>query len=253
MQSKSDIIITTDADCIVESNWLSSIIGNFNENTGIVTAATLFSKNNETSLFLKFQSLDSLCFTICGAGSIGSGNPTICSGSNLAFRKQAFLDVNGYTGLEKFQSGDDDILLQRIVNHQNWNARFSVNKGSSNFTLPEKNIYSFLKQRIRWASSGAYYPNRLFSVKLMITYMYYLFSLIIIPLIIINPDNYLIFALPLLCKYLIEFILIFKGTIIVKRTDLLFYTPLLLLFQMPYIIMVSSLGLFLKLSWNENV
>jgi len=253
MQSKSEIIITIDADCQVENNWLNSIISNFNDSTGIVAGATLISKNNENSLFTKFQSLDSLCFTICGAGSIGSGRPTICSGSNLAFRRQAFLDVDGYAGLENFQSGDDDILLQKIASHDNWTAQFSINNGSSNFTLPENNIFTFLKQRIRWSSSGAYYPNRIFSFKLMITYLYYLLSIIIIFLIIISPEKYLVFILPLMCKYLIEFLLIIKGTLIVKRTDLLLYTPLLILFQMPYIIVVSSLGVFLKLSWKDNV
>jgi len=89
--SVGDIVVTTDADCIYSKNWLSSLIINFDEDTGFVSGPVEFL--DDDGMFSKLQKLEFAGLVITGAGLIGIGKPTICNAANIAYRKKTYEEV----------------------------------------------------------------------------------------------------------------------------------------------------------------
>ncbi|MCZ7612553.1 MAG: glycosyltransferase [Ignavibacteriaceae bacterium] len=84
--AKGDIIVTTDADCIHNEEWLISLMQTFDSVTGFVSGPVEFL--DDKSIFSKFQKLEFAGLVLAGAGLIGSGHPTICNAANIAYRKK---------------------------------------------------------------------------------------------------------------------------------------------------------------------
>jgi len=109
-RAKYDWIALTDADCLVEPQWLNAVnayIQN-NQHTSMFVGYSPEKYNNSWQYFKQ------LAHAIIYAASIYSGFPFSCSGRNLIFAKQAFIDVHGFEGVAHLTSGDDKLLLKRF-------------------------------------------------------------------------------------------------------------------------------------------
>ena len=97
-----------------------------------------------------------------------------CTGRNMGFLKQAFIEINGYEGIEHYISGDDDLLLQKFSTLLDGKINFSFNHQSIVTSPPPDSIKSFLHQRIRYASKGFdYYKlNTTIEFKLVLPFLY---------------------------------------------------------------------------------
>lgn len=145
-----DIIVTTDADCSVMPRWLEKINVAFqDEEIKMMIGGVRIEE--ERSLFSKLQALEFVSVAATGASTLGLGVPTMCNGANLAYRRQAFLDVDGYHGNENISSGDDEFLMNKF--HEKW--RGSIGYLFSSYALvttsPRPNLTTFIDQRFRWA------------------------------------------------------------------------------------------------------
>jgi cellulose synthase/poly-beta-1,6-N-acetylglucosamine synthase-like glycosyltransferase len=248
--SEGEIIFSIDADCTVDSGWISGMITNFSNEVGMVTGYVLFDKQFENTFFHKIQSLEFLGLTSAGMGSIGSGDPIIANGANLAFRRQAFFDAEGYQNENHIISGDDDLLLQNIVKKTSWQVRACIDPQTFVKTKPVSNLNEFLNQRIRWASKGLVYKKISLVFFLISVYIYYLLLFISLPFALCFP---LYFPYPLCVfaiKLIVDFLLILKGTSLVGRKDLRKYFLVTEIFQLPYIIYVGFAGIMGSFSWK---
>lgn len=149
-QSKGDIIISTDADCRVPNNWVSSIVKQFDEETGIVIGYSKIDSSTKTFLN-NYQKIDFLALMSANAGSSGWGVPWTGSGQNIAYRKEAFNKINGFKPVADQISGDDFYLVQSISKISK--ARYNANYSGAVKTQPMASWWSFLSQRTRWASN----------------------------------------------------------------------------------------------------
>ena len=90
---KNDWIITTDADCVVQTNWLlafDDLIQSSNVEM-LVGAVSI----KETNGFLNyFQFVDLLSLQGTTIGSFGINKPFMCNGANFAYTKNLFLALN---------------------------------------------------------------------------------------------------------------------------------------------------------------
>ena len=112
-KAKGDLIVTTDADCRMGSQWLSTILSYFtNQETKMLVGPVTF--YNTATFFEELQAVEFAALIGTGAVSLSLGQPNMCNGANLAFTKEAFLSVGGYEGNEHLPSGDDEFLLQKI-------------------------------------------------------------------------------------------------------------------------------------------
>ncbi len=166
------IVITTDADCLYDEEWLSSMMLSFDSLTGFVSGPVDFISDDK--LFSKFQKLEFAGLVLCGAGLIGSGRPTICNAANIAYRKKAFDEVGGFKDHMNLSSGDDELLMQKISKDSDYKVKFCLGQKAIVKTSANETIGDFFQQRKRWASKGLFYGDKSLVFKLTLIYAFYL-------------------------------------------------------------------------------
>ncbi len=241
--SKGEIILTTDADCRVPRDWVSSMAKLVQNNDGIVIG---YSKIDSMKSFLnEFQKIDFLGIMAANGGLLTHG--IVCSGSgqNLAYKKKDFQTINGFDSVKGLVSGDDMYLVQSISSLKG--AIFNYDPSSFVSTLPKNSFTSYLNQRIRWSSNSKQNltSNPQFFVFLLSAFLAN--CSIMSSFIYISGLSIILF----LIKFTLEAFVIFIGS-------RLFCTPVSSLtyiiwnvIQPIYIPIVGVAGLIGKYSWKE--
>lgn len=148
--AKGELIFTTDADCLVAPDWIQSMIPFFNDpKVKLVSGPVKIT--NRSSLIARFQTLDFSANGLVNAAGIKSGLHYLCSGANLAYRKQVFLEHNVYEDNYHIASGDDIFLLEKIKSVYPDGIVFSKLANSIVETQAVSNWTDLIKQRLRWA------------------------------------------------------------------------------------------------------
>jgi len=175
-----EIILGTDADCAFGPFWVKTMISMFDLNTGFVSGPVAYSNCKTT--FEKMQQLEFSGLVLSGAGLIGSGNPMICNGANLAYRRHLFAQVDGFHDNNNLSSGDDELLMKKIFKQTGYKVKFCFKRDAVVNTSPSRSLEEFIQQRSRWASKGKYYPKNFLYFQLVPIFALYVL-LILLPLI----------------------------------------------------------------------
>ncbi|HEY2726045.1 MAG TPA: glycosyltransferase, partial [Parafilimonas sp.] len=158
-QSKYEWIITTDADCIVPQSWLRLFDAYIQKNERVFVAApVMFTCNN--SFLSVFQCLDFISLQGITAASVYAGAHSMCNGANLAYKKSAFYEVDGFKNADHIASGDDMLLMHKIKMSYPTNIGYLFSDDAIVTTAPMPDWKSFLNQRIRWASKATSYKDK---------------------------------------------------------------------------------------------
>ncbi|MBE0642775.1 MAG: glycosyltransferase [Bacteroidetes bacterium] len=169
-----DIIVTTDADCTHDEDWLRAMSAPFLDGADVVAGPVVYQER--TTLFERLQALEFLGLMGVGAGFFGIGYPRLCNGANFAYRRALFAAVAGFEGNDGVHSGDDEFLLHKIVYREGGNAQFATAPASVVRTSGAPTLRAFLRQRIRWASKGRSYDDGRFVSFLVMLFVYFLFA-----------------------------------------------------------------------------
>jgi cellulose synthase/poly-beta-1,6-N-acetylglucosamine synthase-like glycosyltransferase len=166
--AKGDIITTTDGDCSVPLCWLRSINDQLvDEKTMMLIGGVRI--NNDGSMFSSIQQIEFSSLIGSAASALALGRPIMCNGANLAYRKQAFTEVGGYTGNVNIPSGDDEFLMRKIWERYSGSIKFHAAPESIVQTDSKKNLNDFLQQRLRWA--GKWRFNSSFAAIMLACYI----------------------------------------------------------------------------------
>ena len=157
--AKGEIILTTDADCQPSRGWLTSMIQHFTPDVGMVTGRAKFTIAQRSRYWQTLQALDFQSQGYAAAGLIADAIPFSCTGASLAFRKILFNEINGYAGVDKLISGDDELLLAK-ADESHWKIVNAATSAAVVPTRPPDTLRELWMQRIRWGSKGLYYNNR---------------------------------------------------------------------------------------------
>jgi poly-beta-1,6-N-acetyl-D-glucosamine synthase len=185
--AKGEYILTTDGDCRVSSRWVLSY-GRFFISRDTQFAAGMVAFHGEQSFFHKLQSAEFAVLTGIGAASIRLGIPGMCNAANMAFNKQAFLDVGGYKNYGHIISGDDTFLLEKFKNLDPRKIRFLKDPNAIVHTSPQSSFRDFYNQRKRWASKWKLHKN--FSVALMALFLFLFHAVFFVALGLTLTGNY---------------------------------------------------------------
>ncbi|MBN3584456.1 glycosyltransferase [Algoriphagus aestuarii] len=150
-RSKGELMLTTDADCRWDAQWVGAMTKQFQtKDLELVAGPVLSYPGNK---FLDgFQMLEWTSILLVSNFSFKIGKPLTCSAANMAFRKSAFLEVHGFRGNEENPSGDDEFLLKKIVAEFGaGSVYYHCSKESLVLTKPEKNWSALIHQKVRWA------------------------------------------------------------------------------------------------------
>lgn len=158
-QAKGNWIVCTDADCLVTENWLASIDNYIQQNQVLFVAAPVQFFANKSWLNL-FQRIDFATLQAITASTTNNGFHTLCNGANMAYSKQAYLEVNGFKGVDDVASGDDLFLLQKIKTKFGNTCGYLLHEDAIVKTHAMPTLKAFFNQRIRWASKTKRYTDK---------------------------------------------------------------------------------------------
>ncbi|MCH6198788.1 glycosyltransferase [Aquiflexum sp. LQ15W] len=144
------IVLTTDADCFLPKNWVEEMIRPFSDESIKMVAGSVLPKG-DIGFFEQFQQIEWASILLVTQAGFHLGSPIMCSAANMAYRKSAFLEVEGYQGNEDFLSGDDEFLLKKMVNKFGPESVVYLQE-SLVYTQPQGSWKALFSQRIRWAS-----------------------------------------------------------------------------------------------------
>ena len=153
-----DWIITTDADCILPKLWLSLFDILIQEsNPGFIIAPVSYSITN--GFLANFQLLDFYSLQAATLGGYGHNHPFLCNGANLAYKKELFNAVSGFSDNRHITSGDDIFLMEKVRRTYPKTIAYLKNKDAAVCTSPENTWMDLFQQRSRWAAKTASNPN----------------------------------------------------------------------------------------------
>jgi len=155
---KSEWIVTTDADCIVNLGWLQTLDA-FIRNEGVSMIAGSVSYSGQKSFLHHFQQLDLMSLQGATIGSFGINLGFMCNGANFAYTKSLFQELGGFTGNSHTASGDDVFLLQKAVAKFPEKVKYLKSKENIVLTKPLNSWKALFNQRVRWASKTGSYQS----------------------------------------------------------------------------------------------
>ncbi len=205
--AKNEWIICTDADCELPKNWLRTFDSFIQTHKPLMVCAPVLYKS-AGNFVEDYQQLDGLSLQTVTLGSFGLGNPLLNNGANLAYSKDAFYKLDGFSGNDHIASGDDIFLLEKIKKHFPERLYFLKSKEAIVTTSPQKTWKNILNQRIRWASKTSKQKNAS-SILLGMLVFFVNLSVLAIPfLIAFNPEFYTYYLSLLLLKIAVDYTLV---------------------------------------------
>lgn len=207
---KKDWVLTTDADCVVNENWLLTLDQFIQQSKAemVVGAVVYKTKNN---WFHWFQQLDLMSLQGTTIGSFGIGKPFMCNGANFAYTKKFFHELGGFGGINDRASGDDVMLLQKAVLKKPEAVQYLKNEDSIVKTKPENDLFKLFMQRVRWASKATGYSSLYAKILAVGVLLMNLSIVVSCGLWVVGLLDWKVFFAVFLIKYLVDYILLSKA------------------------------------------
>ncbi len=153
-RSNSKYILFTDADCRLNTNWVSTIVSDMScYNLDFCSGAFLI--HNYTNTFQKLQAIETLFLTAVGHALISLGKPVLCNGANMAIIR----GHNEIPLLNNISSGDDIFRLQHAVmtNRKVW---YTTAKNTLVYSKAEPTLSKLIQQKVRWIGKAKHYSDK---------------------------------------------------------------------------------------------
>lgn len=258
-QSTGELIVTTDADCQVQHNWLQTIASFYEEKRPDFIAAPV-SINCSGKLIEQFQALDFMTLQGITGASVYKKIHSMCNGANLAYTKKAFDEVGGFTGIDTIASGDDMLLMHKIYKQHPDKVMFLKSKDVIVHTEPVHSVKEFFNQRIRWASKADKYDDKRIFAVLVVVYFsnvmllllpfISLFNLEKISIINYQLSIFQLWLLLMVIKTVVELIFLYPVATFFGKQKMLWLFPVMQPFHILYTVTAGWLGKFGKYSWK---
>ncbi len=203
-RSTGDYILLTDGDVFFSRYWIRRFADVFQRTDSKFISGPVVMEGG--SFMDEIQSLEFSSLIGAGAAAIYYNNPVLCNGANLAFKKEVFIEVNGYEGYEKIISGDDEFLMYKISKFYPSKIFFLKSSKAIVHVQPESSINEFYHQRRRWSGKWRKHPNPLSKVLALYIFMVHLSFLLLFILCILKLVPVYTVILLLTIKLLLEFV-----------------------------------------------
>lgn len=193
-------ILITDADCKPQKNWIKEFASKFNEGYDFIFGIAPYQQNN--SLINKIVCFENLRTHILTFGFAGIGLPYSAAARSFGFKKESFLNIEGYQNTTDTLSGDDDLLIREAVKHK-LKIGTLKNKDAAVFSTAKNTLMEFINQKARHTSTSNYYS---YSIKFLLG-LWHLTNLVMMfsPILMIFNVNFIFL---IICKIIFDLLLI---------------------------------------------
>jgi poly-beta-1,6-N-acetyl-D-glucosamine synthase len=155
--SKHDLIITTDADCVMGETWIKTISSFYQQNKSDLIICPVQIETGK-GFFRRFQELEFMSLQGITAAAALSDQAIMCNGANLAFPRKVYLKHSSNLH-DEINTGDDIFLLQSLKKENNSKINWLESIDALVTTKASTSISSFLNQRKRWISKTPHYTD----------------------------------------------------------------------------------------------
>ncbi len=252
-EAKSDIILQTDADCIPNHNWVKKMVCCFQDPMiGFVSGPAPLT-NKSSGLLDKMFELDSLAQDSFSASGLSKGLVFSCTGRNIAFKKEVYEKISGYSEIQNYISGDDDLLMQKVHSLTNSKIHFISDPLAVVESSPPQSINQFINQRLRFASKGlSYYKLKTsLALKIILPILFIVNLLIVICIIKFSETSSGFWLLPFIFKLFGDYIVSYSFFLILKRQWSFSAFAILSILHPFYILFFGFLGPLIEYKWKD--
>lgn len=201
--ASGSIILLIDADCIPQIHWFHAMIAPFTDDK-IQMVCGWVKMQPKASIYEEMVALEFSTLVALGAAMNGLYFPILCNGASLAFRKDSFEQVSGYSK-DTTQSGDDVFLLHKFKAKFGADSiHYVLNALAAVETKVPQSIIAFLRQRIRWAKKSLKYRDKTTIYVSLFMMFIHLWLLVWFFVSCFNSSYWLIFALSWMGKTMVD-------------------------------------------------
>ena len=245
-----EILCLTDADCIVKPTWVAGIVREFEPGIELVAGHSYIpTEPGKSKVIVCMQAVETLIYRVAGTAGLAMHLPLTSTGNNLAYRKSFFKSVHGFDNVIKIQSGDDDLLMQKLAADRPWAMRYCIAESTFVTTSGKETLHELWEQRKRWASKTIYYTPKIVFVLSMV----FLFLTMQCVAAILAPFSLKIliaFAATFVAKCVGDLVLILRGLRIFRQEHLLKWCIPVEIIHAPFTVLAVLFGLFGRFKWK---
>lgn len=248
-KAKYEWIITTDADCIVTSNWLQSFNQFIIAKSPKLIVAPVTYKSTYTILNY-FQLHDFLSLQTATVSGFGISNPFLCNGANLCYDKTIFNDLNGFEGNDDIASGDDVFFMAKVFNNNPKDVHYLKSRSAIVFTIPESTLKGLFNQRVRWASKTSAYNNTFSKILAFIVLLMNASLVLCSVLVILGLFSWQFLSIFFVVKFSIDLLFISRSSSFFRQNTTLMAYPLNSFIYPFFVVFVSFYSIFFSYKWK---
>jgi cellulose synthase/poly-beta-1,6-N-acetylglucosamine synthase-like glycosyltransferase len=253
--AEGELIMTTDADCVVPRKWIETFVSLYLEKNPVFIAAPVVIKAKDdvkfaARFFENFQALDFMTLQGITGASVQKGFHNMCNGANLAYQKRAFYAVNGFEGIDEIASGDDMLLMHKIEKAFPYKIAFLRSRDVIVETQAAASIKDFMNQRIRWASKADHYTDKKITAVLLFVYFINAWILILAIASFFFAKALWLFLISIIWKTIMELIFLFPVAKFFRKEKLLWWFLPAQPFHIIYTVIAGWLGKFGTYQWK---
>lgn len=242
-----DVLMTLDADCIPPQSWVRSMASHFSRGAEIVQGPKKI--RTPKGALEGYQALDTLGFTLIEGAFFAWKKPMLASAPSLAYRKELYLKVGGFAGLEDLESGDDDMLVQKMAELSS-KVHYNLDPNAQVATVPASSWKEALLQRARWSSNGTEYPSKIYVAFLMAIFGFFCWIALSPLLSLCQILDWKITLMSWLAKFSVDTLLIVTGAFKLKELRLLRWYLHAQIIQPYMIVLAVPLGQLKLYRWK---
>jgi len=248
LHANSDVIVCSDADCVLTPNHLEILANYFAQHNPDLLLGGVKMNYNHT-LFQQLQALEFASLIASAAGACGLGSPIMSNGANMAFTKAIWEKYNHELHDEELSG--DDMFLMMAVKKNNGHIAFIKNPDAVVETGPQTTLKKFLNQRMRWTSKTKSYTDwqTIFVATLIFTISILFLALFMGGFWDKTLFNTLVIAF--VAKWLSDTAFLTLFLPFYNQRRLIPYTLALSVVYPIYIVYSASAGLFGKFRWKQ--
>lgn len=240
--ASNERLIQVDADCRLGPQFIASHMAFLEKHPSDLVAGLLSTVQGKGGFLEAFERLDLMALAGTGAGSFAFGMPMMCSGANLAYSRDLYMETRVFDPVEKCASGDD-MFLMIGARKLNRTLAFNTSCEACVETAPVPTFRDLLSQRIRWGAKSTRYGMvdiQLLALLVALTNL----TILLMPLwFFLFSEEWPWLAGALTVKFLVDFLLLYRVSILCQqRADLLWYLPVSLAYYPVFFLsLVGSL------------
>ena len=245
-----DILCLTDADCLVKPTWVAGIVAEFEPGIELVAGHSYIpTVPGKSSILICMQAIETLIYRVAGTAGLAMHLPLTSTGNNLAYRKSFFKSVHGFDNVIKIQSGDDDLLMQKLAADRPWAMRYCIAESTFVTTSGKETLHELWEQRKRWASKTIYYTPKIVFVLSMV-FLFLTMQCVAAILAPFSLEILIAFAATFVAKCVGDLVLILRGLRIFRQEHLLKWCIPVEIIHAPFTVLAVLFGLFGRFKWK---